>query len=92
MPLEDYAPACEIGIPGVLPGGGPGWYLVSIETSVVEAGPFRSEGDAILGGLWMDDHARGVNVNPWEPVESTRGLVIGTRRRLGRPRRRLTAA
>lgn len=93
MPAEDYAPSCEIGVPGVIPGGGPGWYLLSLEGQVAEAGPFATEQDAILGGLWMEDHARGVTPNPWEPVYSAKGLVIGARRRMGRRRgRELTAA
>lgn len=91
MPLEDYAPSCETGIPGARPGGGPGWYLVAMETQVVEAGPFDSEPEAILGGLWMDDQARGVTPQPWEPVHSARGLVVGARRRLGRRRAQCAA-
>jgi hypothetical protein len=62
-----------------------------METGYVEAGPFDTEGDAILGGLWMDDHARGVNPQPYEPVWSERGHVVGTRRRLGRKRRKAAA-
>jgi hypothetical protein len=62
-----------------------------METQVVEAGPFDTEAQAILGGHWMDDQARGVTPQPWEPVHSARGLVVGARRRLGRRRAQVAA-
>lgn len=83
----EYAPSCDR-VPGVLPHG-PGWYLVSMQNQYVEAGPFGSEGDAIMAGLWMDDEARGVNPQPYEPVYSFRGMIVGTRRRPGRIRRKI---
>lgn len=82
--LDDYAPSCDL-VPGRQEHG-PGWYLVSMANSFVEAGPFPTEREAILAGLWMDDEARGVNPQPYEPVYSRRGIIVGSRRRPGRVR------
>lgn len=89
-PLDEYAPSCGL-LPGLLPHG-PGWYLVSLGNATVEAGPYRTETDALQASLWMDDEGLGVNPQPYQPIYSWRGLVIGSRRRQGRPRRTLTPA
>lgn len=88
IPLQgdQYAPSCDL-VPGRIPHG-PGWYLVSLENQYVEAGPFPTEPAALLTSLWMDDEARGVNPQPYEAVWSPRGMIVGSRRRLGRKRRR----
>jgi hypothetical protein len=39
----------------------------------------------------MDDEARGVNPQPYTPVYSSRGMIVGTRRRPGRKRRQRAA-
>lgn len=75
----DVAPSCEIGIPHLVPGGGPGWYLVAANT-VVEAGPFPGIIAALNAAAWMHWRGRGVNPAPWLPVWSS-GLVVGSRRR-----------
>lgn len=76
----DVAPSCEIGIPGVQAGGGPGWYLVARST-VVEAGPFPCIITALHAAAWLHHQGRGVNPAPWLPVKS-KGLVVGSRRRV----------
>lgn len=81
--VSEYAVACDYGIPGVLPGGGPGWYLVA-ENTRVEAGPFPDRETADAAARWLDDHGRGVNPWPWRSVRSRQGLIVGSRYRGGR--------
>jgi hypothetical protein len=83
---DEYAPSCDL-VPGRIPHG-PGWYLVSLANGYVEAGPWAEETHALLASLWMDDEARGVNPQPYEAVWSARGMIVGSRRRLGRKRNR----
>lgn len=85
MTLMDYAPTCDL-IPPTTDRGGPGWYLMSLHNSYVEAGPYRTETEALEVSLWMDDEARGVNPQPYQPLFSRTGLTVGTRRREPRPR------
>lgn len=85
MTLIDYAPTCEL-IPMSNAPAGPGWYLMSLHNSYVEAGPFATEQEALTTSLWMDDEARGVNPQPYQPLFSRTGLTVGTRRREPRPR------
>jgi hypothetical protein len=40
-----------------------------------------------LANGYVDDEARGVNPQPYEAVWSARGMIVGSRRRLGRKRR-----
>lgn len=80
-PVSEYAPTCDR-IPGTIPHG-PGWYLVAANRRV-EAGPFASRLAALAAARWMDDHGRGVNPAPWQPVQSRTRLMVGARYR--RPR------
>ena len=87
---DEYAPSCDVTPPNRLPHG-PGWYLVSLTNGYVEAGPWATEAQALEASLWMDDEAQGVNPQPYTPVYSSRGMIVGTRRRPGRKRRQRAA-
>lgn len=67
-------------VPGVLPGNGPGWYLIAAN-KIVELGPFASDEDAQFAAEWMDNHGWGRNPAPWTPCWSPRGMTLDTRKR-----------
>lgn len=77
LPL-DFAPSCQVGVPGVLLNQRQGWYLIAANARV-EAGPFATEADALAGAAWLDAGGWGVNPYPWEPVFSRKGMTIGSR-------------
>lgn len=76
----DVAPSCELGIPGVIPGGGPGWYLVGANGRV-EVGPFPCIITSMAGSAYLHQHGRGVNPAPWMPRFTRQGLLVGSRLR-----------
>jgi hypothetical protein len=82
----EYAPACFV---APVQGRGPGWYLIGAN-NLVEAGPFPTQVAAERFADWLDDEGLGVNPAPWIADYSPKGLLIGTRRRPPRPKRRRT--
>jgi hypothetical protein len=51
----------------------------------VEAGPFASQEDAEAAAVWMERNVRGVNPEPWHPVHTAKGLLIGSRVKASSP-------
>lgn len=78
VPVSEYAPSCELTVPGRLPEHGAGWYLVA-SNARVEVGPFLTREHAERAAEWLDDEGRGVNPGPWVAVWSRSGLIIGSR-------------
>lgn len=83
--MADYAPSCDLNVPGRMATHGPGWYLIA-ENQRVEAGPFATDTDARMAARWMEDNGWGVNPAPWSTRHSAVGLLVGSRFRLARPK------
>lgn len=81
----DYAPSCDLHVPGRIGTHGPGWYLVAANDRV-EAGPFPCETTAERAAQWLDDQGMGVNPAPWTWRHSAVGLLVGSRFRVSRPK------
>lgn len=67
-------------VPGVLPLGQPGWYLIGANDRV-ELGPFASAEAAQAGADFMEEHGWGRHPSPWSVRWSPRGLLLDSRLR-----------
>lgn len=70
---------CELVAPGRLPHG-PGWYLAAAN-GITEAGPFGTRWAAVQAAEWLEDRGYGVNPSPYKPFYSSRGVLVGIRRK-----------